>query len=299
MNIRTLTPDDAAFPRELLQVEDPPRCLYAVGDLSLLDRPRVSIIGSRHPSEYGITTAYQAARVLAEQGIVIVSGMALGLDAEAHRGALDGGGGTIAVLGGGVDVDQPVTNRELLRRTREHGLVLSEYPPGTPARPWHFPARNRLIAALGQRLLVVEGRIKGGTSNTVKWAGELHARVFAVPGRIDEPLAQGPNLLIQQGASLYTHPNDILHSLELPLLPRDDGPQLALRERQALAREARSRLSGAEATLFDLITRAPTHVDDLAVRSAIDPGLLLAALSSLELQGLVTQLPGKHFALAS
>lgn len=300
MSIRELRSDDADFPRRVRLVEDPPQVLYAEGDLSLLARPRVAIIGSRRPSAYGVRMAYEAAKALAGQGAVVVSGMAIGLDARAHRGALDAGGGTIAVLGAGIDQDLPLTNRELLRETRARGLVLSEYPPGTPPAPWNFPKRNRIIAALSQCLLVVEGKVKGGTSNTADWAGKMHAELFGVPGRLGDELATGPNLLIRDGGSIYTHPNDILLVLGLPTLPEGDEIEAAaLRERAEQAERARFELTGAEATVFDLIGPQPVHVDALAARSTLAPGLLLGALSSLELQGLVTQLPGKRFALAS
>jgi DNA processing protein len=300
VSIRELRSDDADFPRRVLLVEDPPEVLYAEGDLSLLARPRVAIIGSRRPSAYGVRMAYEAAKALAGQGAVVVSGMAIGLDARAHRGALDAGGGTIAVLGAGIDQDLPVTNRDLLRETRARGLVLSEYPPGTPPAPWNFPKRNRIIAALSQCLLVVEGKVKGGTSNTADWAGKMHAELFGVPGRLGDELATGPNLLIRDGGSIYTHPNDILLVLGLPTLPEgDDIEAAALRERAQEAERARFELTGAEATVFDLIGPQPVHVDALAARSTLAPGLLLGALSSLEVQGLVTQLPGKRFALAS
>lgn len=297
--MRALRQDDADFPRELLLVEKPPEAIYALGDLSLLQRPRVAIIGSRQPSPYGIRAAYEAAKALAGQGMTVISGMAIGLDARAHRGALDAGGGTVAVLGCGVDVDYPLTNRSLLAETRAKGLVLSEYPPGEAMRPWHFPARNRIIAGLAHCLLVVEGRVKGGTSNTVKWAGDLGIKILAIPGHIDDELAEGPNLLIHEGAGIYLHPNDVLRRFALPLLPEHDAPAVRVRAGVAAAAQRHAELSGAEATLYDLITPAPAHVDTLMIRSAIEPGLLLAALSSLELQGLVTQLPGKHFALAS
>lgn len=297
--MRALRHDDPDFPRELLLVEKPPEVLYAQGDLALLKRPRVAIIGSRQPSSYGIRVAYEAAHALAGQGMTVISGMAIGLDARAHRGALDAGGGTVAVLGCGIDMDYPHTNRSLLADVRARGLVLSEYPPGSPMRPWQFPARNRLIAGLAQCLLVVEGRIRGGTSNTVKWAGDLGIQILAVPGRLGDELAAGPNLLIQDGADIYLHPNDVLRRFVLPLLPEDAAPGEAIRAAMASATVQRAELTGAEATLYDLITPDPVHVDALGIRSAIEPGLLLAALSSLELQGLVTQLPGKHFALAS
>ena len=296
--MRVLERDDPEFPKEALLVKNPPERLWVLGDLDLLKRPRVSIIGSRKPTTYGIRVAYEAARDLASAGVVVVSGMALGLDARAHQGALDAGGGTIAVLGCGIDIDYPLGNLALLRAVRERGLVITEFEPGLHPTKFTFPLRNRLIAEFGHCLLVVEGQIDGGTSNTVRWAQERR-KIFAVPGQIDNPLASGPNLLIRDGAAAYLHPNDVLEYLKLPRLPADDAPAEILRIGREEAQQRRAQLSHAEAALYDLITPRPVHVDALAARSELGPGLLLAALSSLELQGLVTQLPGKHFALAS
>jgi DNA processing protein len=299
MSVRVIPQEDPQYPRRLFLVERPPTQLYADGDLGLLERPRVAIIGSRHPSPYGVRMAYEAASALAGQGAVVVSGMAIGLDARAHRGALDAGGGTIAVLGAGIDQDLPLQNRRLLQEVRAKGLVLSEYEPGRLPQPWMFPERNRIIAALSQCLLVVEGKAKGGTSNTAEWAGKVGAQLFAIPGQIDNPLSTGPNFLIRDGAHVYTHPNDILIPLGLKTLPERGEGREERGERIEAGEKDRKALTGAEAEVFDLIGPKPLHVDALAAKAALEPGLLLAALSSLELQGLVTQLPGKHFALAS
>ena len=299
MSIIEIPRDDPRYPRQLTFLEKPPEILYAIGDLSLLARPRVAVIGSRHPSEYGRRIAYDSARTLAGANVVIVSGAARGLDSCAHEGALAAQGSTIAVLGTGVDVDYPRSNAGLLARIRERGLVLSEQAPGEAPRDWYFPARNRIIARLSQCLLVVEGRAKGGTSNTAEWALRADLPIFGVPGRLGDPLAESPNYLIRDGGDIYTGPNDILLKLGLVPIAEDAHRDPDLARRREAAREARAMLSGAEATVFDLLGGAPIHVDALATESAIDPGLLLAALSSLELQGLIKQLPGKHFALAS
>jgi len=295
--MRVLRRGEDGYPRALLAAERPPEQLWADGELALLERPLVAVIGSRHPTPYGVRIAYEAARALAEAGAVVVSGMAIGLDARAHRGALDAGGGTVAVLGTGIDVAYPLANRRLLDEVRARGLVLTERAPGDGARPWHFPARNRLIAALARCLLVVEGRADGGTGNTAEWALRLDRPIFAVPGRIDDPQAQGPNRLLQQGAHPYLDSDDVLRALGLERA----SPRSArrLERRKSLAAAERAQLTAAEAALYDLITPEPVHVDMLAAHSAIEPGLLLAALSALELQGLVMQLPGKRFALAS
>ena len=341
-DVLTLRPSDPQFPKALLAIRPEVEVLYALGDLSLLDRPIVAIVGSREPSGYGIAVAYQAAREAARAGLVVVSGMARGLDARAHRGALDGGGKTIAVLGCGFGVAYPKENVPLLQLVAEHGLLLSELPPGERPTKWSFPARNRIIVALAKCLLVVEGLAKGGTSNTVRWMNDLGRTVLAVPGRIDVPVAEGPNRLIQDGAWPYLTPQDLLQYYGLTwdgLRARNseagesEGPAGPLGERASKrgaagetasrggsparetaaplssAREpvrldddvleALSGLAAAEAAVFDVVTPDPVHVDRLAERAGLAPATLLAALSSLEIKGLVTQLPGKQFRLAS
>ena len=288
-----LVPEDAAFPRAALRARPQPAQLFAHGDLTLLQRTAVAIVGSRQPSPYGVHVAFEAARALAEAGVVVVSGAAKGLDARAHQGALAAGGGTIAVLGTGLDVAYPAENAALLAEIRAKGLVLTEFPAGTHPAPWTFPARNRLICTLAKALLVVEGRAKGGTSNSVEWAIRFETPIFAVPGRITDDVAEGPNLLIQQGAHPYLGPADLLDFLHIAHRPAA-GSTLA-----EAAQVPRAELHGAEAALYDLITTQPLHVDLLSERSALEPGLALAALSSLELQGLIRQLPGKHFVLAA
>lgn len=313
-----LTPDDPRFPASLLQVRPVPGRLFARGDLAVLEQPMAAVVGSRTPSGYGERLAYRIAFVLARAGVVVVSGLAKGLDGRAHRGALDAGGTTIAVLGCGLDVPYPRTNADLLEAIPRRGLLLTEYEPGAPPEKWYFPARNRIIAALARCLVVVEGKIRGGTSNTVDWTLGLGKTVLAVPGRVDEPEAAGPNLLIANGARPLLSPADVLGELGLHAAVLEED-WFALDAEQALARREAERghagrarpagtaapsrggadLGGAEARLYGLITPEPAHVDQLAVRAGLAPALVLAALSALELQGLVTQFPGKHFALAS
>ena len=288
---RVLTQDDPEFPRQVLRARPQPKVLFARGDLNVLRGRMVAIVGAREPSPYGMKIAWEAAQACAGAGLVVVSGMARGLDAQAHRAALDAGGLTVGVLGCGLDVPYPRPNADLRAKIPEQGLLVTEFPAGTRPTEFTFPRRNRLIAALAETVLVVEGRPSGGTSNLVHWVMGLGKTVCAVPGRIDEELADGPNLLIQQGATLYREPQDLFDILKIPATRR--------RPRAHAPHAARAELTSAEATLFDLMTPQPVHVDQLAQRAAMDAGLLLAALSSLELQGLVRQLPGKHFALAS
>jgi DNA processing protein len=326
-----LRPDDPHFPASLRPVRPTIKTLYALGDLDLLDRPLVAIVGSREPSNYGIRVAYEAAREAARAGLVVISGLARGLDARAHRGALDGGGKTVGVLGCGFGVAYPRENLDLLRVIPQDGLLLSELPPGARPTRFSFPARNRIIAGLARCLLVVEGRVAGGTSNTVGWMHHVGRNVLAVPGRIDEPLAEGPNRLIQQGAWPYLTPEDLLRQFGLAWRGTGDAGGVTGARRAPCEHsepsdrrgarspsgepasrydlpvapldpevlEALSGLAAAEATVFDIVTPEPVHVDRLAERAGLAPGTLLAALSSLEIKGLVTQLPGKQFRLAS
>jgi len=297
--IRFLAQDDPLFPKSLLVLRDPPKALYALGDVALLGRRLVAIVGSRTPTTYGSRVAYRAAQAATQAGLVVVSGMARGLDTRAHRGALDAGGKTIAVLGSGVDVPYPRSNRDLYADVLAHGLLLSEQEPGTSPKPGSFPKRNRLIAGLARCLLVVEGRIKGGTRNTSRLMMEMGKLVLAVPGRIEDEVAAGPNLLLAEGATIYRGPDDLLRPFGV------HWDSVVRGEREAAAAEIgdlfsdQTELLRAEARVFDLLGAEPLHVDAIAQRTRLDAGTLLAALSSLELKGLAVQLPGKHFSLAA
>lgn len=297
--IRVLRPGDPLFPLALLAVRPQPEVLYARGDLTLLARPLVAIIGSRTPTTYGTRVAYQAAEAAARAGLVVVSGMARGLDTRAHRGALDAGGKTIAVLGSGVDVPYPTSNRDLYADVLASGLLLSEEEPGSNPHRGSFPRRNRLIAGLAQCLLVVEGKAAGGTSNTAGFMLAAGKPIVAVPGRIEDEVAEGPNKLIRDGAGIYLGPEDLLARFGL------HWDHVVERERRAEAAQLDAFLAHspellrAEAAVFDLLAAEPLHVDALAARTALDAGTLLAALSSLELKGLAVQLPGKRFCLAA
>ncbi len=296
--IQALERDHPRFPKSVLIVEKPPERLYAIGNLEVLEGRRVGIVGSRRPSAYGIRVAYDAAHAAAHAGLVVVSGMARGLDARAHRGALDAGGKTIAVMGGGVDVCYPTSNRDLYEEIAANGLLLSEMEPGATPFKHFFPRRNRSIAGLVEQLLVVEGAIKGGTSNTAQCMLDLGKHVIAVPGRIDEEVAGSPNLLISQGAAVYRDPGDLLGLYGITLEAERERERREIAEQvDAFLAEERD-LLGAEAKVFDLLGKKPQHVDAIADRTALDASTLLAALSSLELKGLAVQLPGKQFALA-
>ena len=219
---RILTLGDAAYPQALLNIEDPPVLLYAIGAPSVWESvvwntaPCIAVVGSRNPTPQGATTAHQFAKTLAQSGLTVVSGLALGVDGAAHEGALSAASSelaTIAVVGTGLDRVYPKAHLGLARRIAEHGVLLSEYPLGTPPKSGHFPRRNRIIAALSIGVLVIEAAEKSGSLITARHALDLGREVFAVPGSIRQPLSRGCNLLIQQGAKLVQNPEDVLEDL--------------------------------------------------------------------------------------
>ena len=209
--------DDPSYPSLLRTISDPPQDLYVrgAGPLELLEQPCVAIVGARVCSSYGSYVAYLLAKELAAAGIVVVSGLARGIDAAAHRGALDAGGRTVAVLGCGIDRDYPPAHAGLAHRiVSEGGLIVSEYPPGTEPAPWRFPARNRIIAGLSAATIVVEARERSGALITADFALEEGRKVFAVPGEITIATSVGPNNLLKNGAGLVTGAKDVLDWLD-------------------------------------------------------------------------------------
>ena len=204
LEIEVLLWTDDAYPEKLGHLVDPPPVLFARGRIELLCRAAVTIVGSRRSTAYGRRSAEELAAQMALRGITVVSGLALGIDGASHRGALEAGGDTIAVLGSGVDLIQPASHRRLGERVAREGLLLSEFLPGEPARAYHFPRRNRILAALGGAVVVVEAAEKSGALITVEHALDLGRDVYAVPGALDAPQSRGCNLLIRQGAQVIT-----------------------------------------------------------------------------------------------
>nr|WP_242538597.1 DNA-processing protein DprA [Trinickia acidisoli] len=207
--------DDPSYPNALLNMHDPPPLLYVSGGLAWLHAPSVAIVGSRNATPQGIDDAARFARELAGAGLVIVSGLALGVDAAAHRGALEAGGTTVAVVGTGADLVYPAKHRALAHEIAAHGAIVSEWPLGTPAKPAHFPQRNRLIAGMTQGVLVVEAALRSGSLITARLANEMGRDVFAIPGSIHAPLSRGCHRLIKEGAMLTETPDDVLAELGL------------------------------------------------------------------------------------
>jgi len=268
------------LPELLRQIHDPPRTLFLRGaaEVEVLGRPAVAIVGARACSTYGAQVARMLGRELAASGLVVVSGLARGVDGEAHRGALDAGGVTVAVLGCGIDRDYPAAHTELARRICERGLVVSEYEPGVEPAPWRFPARNRIIAGLTAATVIVEARERSGALITADFALEDGREVFAVPGEITSMLSTGTNRLLRQGATPLTSTEDVL---ELFGLSPAQGPQAPT-------------LSVAAAKVLERLAEGAVSADELARATELEPGPLAAGLAELELGGLVAEAEGRY-----
>ena len=278
---RILTLADLEYPQALLAGADPPVLLYAKGDVALLNRPMLAIVGSRNATRQGEENAAAFAEALSAAGLTIVSGMALGIDAAAHRGGLKGPGGTVAVVGTGPDRIYPARNAPLAREIAGRGCVISEFPLGTPALAANFPRRNRLIAGLGRGVLVVEAALKSGSLITARLATDCGREVFAIPGSIHSPVARGCHQLIRDGAKLVEAAGDILEELRLaPPAPAPAGDP------------APFPAGGDEARVVDALGHDPVDVDTLVHRTSLTPEALYAILLTLELDGRVSRLPG-------
>lgn len=283
---RIVTLADADYPRRLLDIPDPPTLLYVKGRIELLQRDAVAMVGSRNATVQGKNNAEAFARALSEAGVTVVSGLALGIDAAAHRGGLQGAASTVAVIGTGADRIYPGRNGELARAIAERGALVSEFPLGTPPLAANFPRRNRLIAGLARGCLVVEAALASGSLITARLAAEQGRDVFAIPGSIHSPLAKGCHRLIKQGAKLVDDVQDVLDELGL------GGGAAQRRDPAASCDEATRRVL--EALGYD-----PCTVDQLSERSGLTPDRLYAMLLQLELDGMVTPVPGGRFQRAS
>lgn len=279
---RVLTLADADYPQRLLDAADPPVLLYLKGRPELLNRPLLAMVGSRNATAQGERDAEAFALALGEAGLGIVSGLALGIDAAAHRGALATPAGTVAVIGTGADRLYPARNQRLARSIAEQGAVISEFPLGTPAVAHNFPRRNRIIAGLALGCLVVEAAPRSGSLITARLAAEAGREVFAIPGSIHSPMSRGCHQLIRQGAKLVETAGDILEELRWETRPAAQaGP------------DGDSAAGDSEETrVLASLGDAPCTLDTLSARSGLTPAALLAILLPMELAGRVAQLPG-------
>ncbi|MHB9112544.1 MAG: DNA-processing protein DprA [Thermoleophilia bacterium] len=290
---RLVTLGEPGYPGCLAEIHDPPPALFMKGATpisELMEQSRVAIVGSRAASRYGLDAATGIARGLSRNGVSVVSGMALGIDAAAHTGSLEHPGRSLAVLGCGPDVVYPAANRALHALLIERGLVISEYPPRTQPMPWRFPARNRIMAGLSDAVIVVEARARSGSLITAEFALDGGREVFAVPGSIFSELSTGPHALMRSGAAAVTSAEDVLESLglepeqqSLPIGDPHDPP------------ETPSGLSDDEQRLFRALGALPRHPDLLASRTGLDGSSTIAALISLELKGLARLETGRGY----
>jgi len=270
---------EAAYPALLRELHDPPPGLFlrGSGSVDVLVQRGVAIVGARACSSYGSQVARLLGRELAAAGLVVVSGLARGIDGEAHRGALESGGQTVAVLGCGVDRDYPAAHAQLAARISEHGLVVSEYAPGVEPAPWRFPARNRIIAGLAAATVVVEARERSGALITADFALEAGREVFAVPGEITSALSAGTNALLRLGATPLTSSADVLEALGI-------DP----------AATTSPKLDETPARVLEALTREPSGVDGLIRETGLDAAAVATALAELELLGAVVEADGLY-----
>jgi len=272
---------DAEYPQALLQTPDPPPLIYVKGRVELLNKPAIAIVGSRNATAQGKLTAESFAAALSDAGLVVVSGLALGIDAAAHRGGLTGLSSTIAVVGTGLDKVYPARNRDLAHAIAENGAIISEFPLGTPPLAAHFPRRNRIISGMARGCLVVEAAVSSGSLITARIANDLGKDVFAIPGSIHSTLSKGCHVLIKQGAKLVDDAADILSELRLPL--------------PASARSGESSGSATAITEHPLLTHMgfdPCDIDTLAGRAGLPVHEVSATLTQLELEGAVASMAG-------
>jgi len=271
---------DANYPRALLEIPDPPPLLYCKGQLSLLNTISIAVVGSRNASPQGEKNAEDFSQALSHQGYCIISGMALGIDGAAHRGALKGTGSTIAVVGTGMDIVYPARHRELAHQIAEHGLLISEFPLGTPSRAQNFPRRNRIISGLAVGCLVVEANLQSGSLITARLAAEQGREVFAIPGSIHSPLSKGCHQLIKQGAKLVDNIQDIVDELGgASLASSGNTPEVVTQSHP----------------LLDCMGYDPITMDALVQLSGLTSDNLSAMLMVLELESKIASLPGGRY----
>lgn len=273
---------DAHYPRALLQIPDPPPLLYVKGRVALIDHPALAIVGSRNATPQGVATAESFAKVLSDSGLTIVSGLALGIDAAAHRGGLAGRARSVAVVGTGLDIVYPARNRTLAHALAAHGALVSEFALGTPPLGSNFPRRNRLLSGLARGCLVVEAAPQSGSLITARLANEQGREVFAVPGSIHSPLSRGCHLLIKEGAKLVESAHDVLEELGLPGLVAESNT-------------TKSMVHASANMLLDHLGFDPCDIDTLATRSGLGTAAIASMLTQLEIEGLVAALPGGRY----
>ena len=283
---KVLTWDDPAYPPRLLNIYNPPPVLYVKGEILSEDQWAVAVVGTRRATVYGKEAARWIAGDLARNRVTIVSGLARGIDSEAHRAALDAGGRTIAVLGSGIDIIYPPESRRLAQAVVERGALVSEYAIGTPPEAGNFPPRNRIISGLSLGVVIVEAGERSGALITADFALEQGREVFAVPGNIFRRKSRGTNKLIQQGAKPVLSVEDVLEELNLTMVSKQADVRAVVPENET------------EATLLEYITAEPIHVDEIGQKSGLPIAQVSSTLALMELKGMVRQVGGMNYVLA-
>lgn len=290
LGIQVLTLEDPGYPENLRTIPDPPSVIFVKGEIIPSDRLSVAIVGTRKASSLGKAVAFEMAQDLAAAGVTVVSGLALGIDTSAHKGALSQGGRTVACLGGGLDVIYPRENGVLFKTIPESGALISQYPPGTKPLPWHFPARNRLISGMALGVVVVEAGKKSGALITCDWALKQGRPVMAVPGSVKSKNSCGTNKLIQEGAYLVTNAQDVLSFL------RQENEYIP-EYKQSLPIE---KMSLEEAMLFETLKGEALSLDEISEKVTFFPiQKIISLVSSLELKGMARQISGGKYVFRS
>jgi DNA processing protein len=286
LGVSVLTWESQDYPRLLKNIADPPPVLYVRGQLAPQDEWALAVVGTRRATTYGKECARMLVNGLAKNNVTVVSGLAYGIDTEAHKTAVHAGGRTIAVLGCGVDIIYPAENKKLAQAIIENGAVVSDYPLGTNPESRNFPPRNRIISGLSLGVLVVEGAIQSGARITADFALEQGREVFAVPGTILRQSSAGPNYLIQNGAKLVTDVNDVLEELNLTMITHHAEARAIIPDNEV------------EAVLLERLSAEPIHVDDLGQATGLSAPEVASALTMMELKGMVRQVEGMNYIIA-
>ena len=298
---RAVTIEDESYPDNLRNIYDPPGIIYIKGELLKTDRKAIAIVGTRRATRYGLEVTRKLASQLAEMGVTIISGLALGIDTAAHEGALHSKGRTAAVLGSGVDQIFPQSNQKLAARIEENGAIISEFPLGQKPESWTFPQRNRIISGLSLGVIVVEGHYDSGAMITAKLALEQGREVFAVPGNIELDQSKGPHWLIKQGAKLVESVEDVLEELKAQIPVKMTNVQSFDRtqDKYPMSNEGKnySNLSEEERKVVSVLSLEPKHIDSISIETGLPIPQVSSLLMMLEIKRAVRQLPGKMFVL--
>jgi DNA processing protein len=296
-DVRLLTRDDSAYPRPLKDISDPPVALYVRGRLDEKDRFAVALVGSRSATPYGRSVTTKLSRELAQAGLTIVSGGAIGIDTAAHASVLETTGRTLVVLGTGLDVDYPRENQRLFERIVEsdQGALLSEFPMGSAPEPWHFPMRNRIISGLAMGVVVVEAGAQSGALLTAGLAAEQGREIMAVPGNVDRPTSRGSNALVRDGAVLVEGSQDVLRALGILVLEPPVAGDSPRRPNASPPPAPVPNLTDGQKRLIEHLTLTPRHIDALAADVRMGSSDVSVQLTLLELSGVVRRLPGNCY----